>query len=103
MFDFHQKDTHATNFSIDKKDLYEKAMEIFKSYNPKIKIWIEDTAFDSFGRPYYDHLSLHTDQGHKGKIKWIGFFSTINKRKLLAGEIKPKQTIKEKLKVFLNL
>lgn len=103
MFDFHQKDTHATNFLKDKKELYENAMKIFISYNPKIKVWIEDTAFDFLGRPHVNHLSLHTNQGHKGKIKWIGFFSTVDKKKILSGEIKYKKTIKEKFKTFLNL
>ncbi len=95
--EFEQKNSFATNFHRDKKDLYEKAMVIFESYNPKIKVWIEDTAFDSLGRSLSDdHLSLHTDGGFKGKLKWNRFFKKINKRKLLAGLILPRPP-KEKL------
>ena len=99
MMHFVQKDSLITNFDKSKKDLYEKAMMIFLSYNPKIKVWIEDSAFDSLGRTM-DSFSLHSNGSLKGKIKWMRFFKNINKKKLMAGEIKPKQNLKEKIKEF---
>jgi hypothetical protein len=101
MMHFIQKDSLVTNFNNSKRDLYEKAMEIFVSYNPKIKVWIEPTAFDSLGRKMDEDLSLHSDGGFKGKLKWMRFFKKINKKKLMAGEIKPKQNLAEKIKAFL--
>lgn len=100
--DFNQKESFASNLEKTDTELYEKAMEIFVSYNPKIKVWIEDSAFDSFGRHLLKHSSIHTNSGFKGKIKWLNFFNTLNKRKLMAGEIKPKRTISQKIKEFLT-
>lgn len=98
MLDFHQKDTFASNFKKIDTPLYEKAMGIFVSYNPKIKVWIEETAYDPFGRLLKDSSSIHTNANMRGKFKWTKFFDA---NKLINGELKPKQTIKEKIKSFL--
>jgi len=90
MMDFHQKHSHITNLKKEEKPLYEKAMEIFQSYNKNTKLWIEDEAFDTLGRPSTDCCSLHSDRAFQGKTKWNDFFRK-NRERIEAGEMQPKQ------------
>lgn len=96
MIFFSQKNSFVTNFDADKRALYEKAIQVFQRINPSIKVWIEEEAFDSLGRPSSD-LSLHSDAEFKGKMKWMKFYKNVNKQKLMSGELDVKKTVLEKI------
>ena len=71
--EFHQKETFAANIEKHQKTEHEALMLEFTT-KTKIKIWLEETAFDFLGRPIPD-LSLHTDAGYRGRLAWIKFYN----------------------------
>jgi predicted AAA+ superfamily ATPase len=92
----------VSNFDKSIRIQYEKAIELFMSRNPKIKVWIEDSAFDSIGRKNDEMLSLHSDGSLQDKHKWIKFYKSLNERKLMEGEIPTKINLKERLKTWVQ-
>lgn len=49
----------VTNFSVNQKELYEKAIEQYKIACPEDKLWLSKTATDRFERILPNHNSLH--------------------------------------------
>ncbi len=87
MMKFLQKTTFITNFESSKRDLYVRAIEVFKIQYPKIDIWIENESFDSLGRFMEDNISLHSYCKIQDKFKWRRFFKKTNKKELMKDQI----------------
>ncbi len=69
----------VTNFSENKRDLYEKAIEQYKITHPKDKLWISKTATDRNERILPNHNSLHKAKGIFCLSKFWRIFDELQK------------------------